>query len=205
MPHPDTHPSTTRPGLRAWAARETTGGALLIAAAAIALLWANSPWRESYHLLSALTVGPAAWHLDLDLAHWAADGLLAIFFFAVGLELKHEIVAGSLRNPRGAAVPVIAAIGGMVVPAVIYLVVVNVAGDSAAAQGWAVPTATDIAFALAVLAIFGRGLPVAIRTFLLSLAVVDDLLAIIVIAVFYSDGVALGALAGSLGAVGYVC
>lgn len=200
MPDHDTR-TVARPGLRAWASRETTGGALLIAAAAVALVWANSPWRDAYHDLSAWTVGPEALHLDLDLAHWAADGLLAIFFFTVGLELKHEIVAGSLRDPRRAAVPVIAAVGGMLVPAAIYLAVVTAAGDGAAAQGWAVPTATDIAFALAVLAIFGRGLPVAIRTFLLTLAVVDDLLAIIVIAVFYSDGVALGALAAAFGAV----
>jgi NhaA family Na+:H+ antiporter len=200
MPHHDTR-TAARPGLRAWASRETTGGALLIAAAAVALIWANSPWRDAYHDLSGWTVGPEALHLDLDLAHWAADGLLAIFFFTVGLELKHEIVAGSLRDPRRAAVPVIAAVGGMLVPAAIYLAVVTAAGDGAAAQGWAVPTATDIAFALAVLAIFGRGLPVAIRTFLLTLAVVDDLLAIVVIAVSYSDGVAIGALAAAFGAV----
>ncbi|MET0434806.1 MAG: Na+/H+ antiporter NhaA [Cellulomonas sp.] len=199
MPHHDTRTSA-RP-LRAWASSETTGGALLIAAAALALVWANSPWREAYHDLSAWTVGVEAWHLDLDLAHWAADGLLAIFFFTVGLELKHEIVAGSLRDPRRAAVPVIAAVGGMLVPAGIYLAVVTAAGDTGAARGWAVPTATDIAFALAVLAIFGRGLPVAIRTFLLTLAVVDDLLAIVVIAVFYSDGVAPAPLAAAVGAV----
>ncbi len=198
MPHHDRTPA--RP-LRAWASRETTGGALLIAAAALALLWANSPWRAAYHDLSALTVGPAAWHLDLELAHWAADGLLALFFFAVGLELKHEIVAGSLRDPRRAAVPVVAAVGGMLVPAALYLGVVAAAGDSAAVRGWAVPTATDIAFALAVLAVVGRGLPVAIRTFLLTLAVVDDLLAIIVIAVVYSDGVDLAALTAAAGAV----
>ena len=121
--------TAARPGRRAWAARETTGGALLIAAAAVALVWANSPWRDAYHDLSAWTVGPEALHLDLDLAHWAADGLLAIFFFTVGLELKHEIVGGSLRDPRRAAVPVIAAVGGMLVPAAIYLAVVAAAGD----------------------------------------------------------------------------
>lgn len=200
MPHHDTR-TTARPGLRTWASRETTGGALLIAAAVVALIWANSPWRDAYHDLSAWTVGPEALHLDLDLAHWAADGLLAIFFFTVGLELKHEIVAGSLRDPRRAAVPVIAAVGGMLVPAAVYLAVVTAAGAGDAARGWAVPTATDIAFALAVLAVFGRGLPVAIRTFLLTLAVVDDLLAIIVIAVFYSDGLAVGALGAALVAV----
>ena len=179
---------------RTWISRETTGGALLIAAAAVALVWANSPWRDSYDAVSSTVVGPAAWHLDLSLAAWAADGLLAVFFLTVGLELKREIVVGALRDPRSAAVPVVAAVGGMAVPALVYLAVVLGAGNDAATGGWAIPTATDIAFALAVLAVFGRGLPVAIRTFLLTLAVVDDLLAIIVIAVFYTGSVSLGAL-----------
>lgn len=199
---PPHHAPAAEPGpLRRWASRETTGGALLIAAAAAALLWANSSWRDAYHDLSGTVVGPAAWHLDLDLAHWAADGLLAVFFLVVGLELKREIVVGSLRDPRRAAVPVLAAVGGMAVPAAVYVAVVAAAGDGAAVGGWAIPTATDIAFALAVLAIFGRGLPVAIRTFLLTLAVVDDLLAIVVIAVFYTDTVSAGALALALVAV----
>lgn len=191
-------PSTS--AFRRWGSRETTGGALLIAAATVALVWANSPWRDAYHDLSTtvVAVGPAGWHLDLDLAHWAADGLLAIFFYTVGLELKRELVVGQLRDPRRASVPVIAALGGMLVPAAVYTAVVAAAGDTAATDGWAIPTATDIAFALAVLAIFGRGLPVAIRTFLLTLAAVDDLLAIIVIAVFYTDTVAFGPLALSL-------
>ena len=197
-----TPPRTPAPSsLRAWASRETTGGALLIAAAALALLWANSPWRDGYAALSQTVVGPAAWHLDLDLAHWAADGLLAVFFFTVGLELKREIVVGSLRDPRRAAVPVLAAVGGMAMPAAIYLTVLALAGDTTDTSGWAIPTATDIAFALAVLAIFGRGLPLAIRTFLLTLAVVDDLLAIIVIAVAYTDSVSFGALGLALLAV----
>lgn len=195
------HSDLPASGLRRWASRETTGGMLLLIAAGVALLWANSPWRDAYHDLSGTVVGVEAWHLDLDLAHRAADGLLAIFFFMVGLELKHEIVAGSLRDPRRSAVPVAAAVGGMLVPAGIYLAVVSASGAQGAAQGWAVPTATDIAFALAVLAIFGRGLPVAIRTFLLTLAVVDDLLAIVVIAVFYTETIALGALAAALAAV----
>jgi NhaA family Na+:H+ antiporter len=180
--------------LRRWASRETTGGFLLIAAAAVALLWANSPWRAAYDTVSHTVLGPGALHLDLDVAHWAADGLFAIFFFTVGLELKREIVVGSLRDPRRAAVPVIAAIGGMLVPAAVYCAVLLASGDRTDLGGWAIPTATDIAFALAVLAIFGRGLPVAIRTFLLTLAVVDDLLAIVVIAVFYTGSVSLGAL-----------
>ncbi|WP_337026910.1 Na+/H+ antiporter NhaA, partial [Microbacterium sp. LB16] len=181
--------STARNRARRWVTAETTSGILLMVAAAVALLWANSPWRDSYRALSEITIGPAAIHLDLSLATWAADGLLAVFFFVVGVELKHEIVAGSLRNVKHAAVPVLAAVGGMVVPALIFLTVIVFAGDRTAAHGWAIPTATDIAFALAVLAIFGRGLPRALRTFLLTLAVVDDLLAIIVIAVFYTTDI----------------
>ena len=117
------------------------------------------------------------------------------------MELKHEIIAGSLRNPRHAGVPVFAAIGGMAVPAILYVGIVLVLEPGPALQGWAIPTATDIAFALAVLAIFGRGLPTALRVFLLTLAVVDDLLAIVIIAVFYTDGVNVWALLGSFAAV----
>lgn len=181
--------NTATSRLRTWVTREATGGLLLILAAAAALIWANSPWREAYASLSQVTIGPAALHLDLTLAQWAADGLLAIFFFVVGLELKYEFAAGSLRQPRQAGVPIVAAVGGMVVPAAIFVLVLNLTGDTSAIDGWAIPTATDIAFALAVLAVFGRGLPSAIRTFLLTLAVVDDLLAIIIIAVFYTGSV----------------
>lgn len=177
---------------------ETSGGFLLLTAAALALVWANSPWRDAYAALSETRIGPESLHLDLSLATWAADGLLAVFFFVVGVELKHELVAGSLRRPREAAVPVLAAIGGMVLPAVLFVTVVVAAGDREALRGWAIPTATDIAFALAVLAIFGRGLPRALRTFLLTLAVVDDLLAIVVIAVFYTNGIDVVALAVAL-------
>jgi Na+:H+ antiporter, NhaA family len=172
-----------------WVSGDVVGGTVMISAAVIALIWANSPWQDVYEALSEFVIGPAAVHLDLSLATWAADGLLAIFFFVVGVELKHEIVAGSLRNPRQAGVPVFAAVGGMVVPAVLYTVIVLVLEPGPALHGWAIPTATDIAFALAILAIFGRGLPMALRVFLLTLAVVDDLLAIVVIAAFYTDGV----------------
>ncbi len=180
---------------------ETTSGLLLLVAAALALVWANSPWHEAYAALMQTRIGPAALHLDLSIASWAADGLLAVFFFVVGVELKHEIVAGSLRDKRRAAVPVLAALGGMALPALVYVGIVLIAGDAGALTGWAIPAATDIAFALAVLAIFGRGLPIGLRTFLLTLAVVDDLLAIVVIAVFYTAGVQLLALIGSLAAV----
>ncbi|MEV4701929.1 Na+/H+ antiporter NhaA [Actinoplanes sp. NPDC049316] len=174
--------------------KETIGGALLLAGAVIALIWANSPWGDSYAALRDVKVGPSALHLDLSLATWAADGLLAIFFFVAGLELKREFVAGDLRDPRRAAVPVAAAVGGVVVPALVYAVV-NWGG---AVRGWAIPTATDIAFALAVLAVVGRFLPAALRTFLLTLAVVDDLLAIVIIAVFYTAGLAVLPLLGAL-------
>jgi len=170
---------------------ETVGGGLLLGAAVIALIWANSPWRESYTELTEVVVGPAALHLDLSLATWAADGLLAVFFFVAGLELKHELVLGSLSDRRKAVVPVVAALGGMVLPAILFTLVVTAMGDTEARVGWGIPMATDIAFALAVLAVLGRNLPVALRAFLLTLAVVDDLGAIMVIALFYSHGFSL--------------
>ncbi|MET7424823.1 Na+/H+ antiporter NhaA [Dactylosporangium sp. NPDC005555] len=176
---------------------ETVGGVLLLAAAVTALIWSNSPWADGYHAVRGTTIGPAALHLDLTIGAWAADGLLAIFFFVAGLELKREFVAGDLRDPRRAAVPVAAAIGGVIVPALLY-VAINHGSDDAALRGWAIPTATDIAFALAVLAVIGRHLPAALRTFLLTLAVVDDLLAIVIIAVFYTAQLSVLPLLGVL-------
>jgi NhaA family Na+:H+ antiporter len=164
---------------------ETIGGALLITAALAAMVWANSPWADAYEALRDTRVGPQALHLDLTLGTWAADGLLAVFFFVAGLELKREFVAGDLRDPRRAAMPVAAAVGGVLVPASLYLAI-NAFGDGDL-SGWAIPTATDIAFALAVLAVVGSALPSALRTFLLTLAVVDDLLAIAIIAIFYTS------------------
>jgi NhaA family Na+:H+ antiporter len=177
--------------------RETVGGALLLIGAAIAFAWANSPWGEAYESLRDTRVGPASLHLDLTLGTWAADGLLAIFFFVAGLELKREFVAGDLREPRRAALPVAAAVGGMVVPA-LFFVLFNLGGPEGALRGWAIPSATDIAFALAVLAVISTHLPSALRTFLLTLAVVDDLLAIVVIAIFYTDELNVPALLLSL-------
>jgi NhaA family Na+:H+ antiporter len=164
---------------------ETTGGIVLLVAAAVALVWANSPVRSSYFTLRDTVIGPHALHLDLSLGGWAADGLLAIFFFVAGLELKREFVAGDLRDPRRAALPVVAAIGGMATPAVVY-VLWNL-GTEGQLVGWAIPTATDIAFAVAILAVISTHLPSGLRTFLLTLAVVDDLLAITIIAIFYTD------------------
>src|SRR6478609_4996120 len=165
--------------------KETVGGALLVAAAVIALIWANSPASESYFALRDFKVGYEPWHLDLSLGAWAADGLLAIFFFLVGLELKREFVAGDLRKFSKSVVPVAAAVGGVAVPALIYAAV-NLSSPETL-QGWAIPTATDIAFAVAVLALIGSHLPSALRIFLLTLAVVDDLLAITIIAIFYTS------------------
>ena len=173
--------------------KETVGGALLLVAATLAIAWANSPWSAAYYRLGDITFGPRSWDLHLSASAWAADGLLAIFFFVVGLELKYEALAGDLRDPRRAALPVVAAVGGMVMPAVIF-VAVNAHTGGGALRGWAIPTATDIAFALAVLAVISSHLPSALRTFLLTLAVVDDLLAVTVIAVFYTDDLNLVAL-----------
>lgn len=170
---------------------ETVGGVLLLIAAAIALVWANSPWGQSYADLVGLQVGPISLHLDLPLGVWASDGLLAVFFFVVGLELKHELVLGSLSKVSQAVVPAAAALGGMIVPGAIFFAVNSIAADGST-TGWGIPMATDIAFALAVLAVVGRRLPVALRAFLLTLAVVDDLGAITVIAIFYSDHFSVG-------------
>ncbi len=187
---------------------ETVGGAVLLVAAVAAVVWANLPVRGSYEALrelvpydGSLVLGPLDFHLDLSLSTWAADGLLAVFFFIVGLELKREFLAGSLRRPSQAAVPIVAAVGGMAVPALFYVAVTFSAGPDALV-GWAIPAATDIAFALAVLAVIGSGLPSALRAFLLTLAVVDDLLAIIIIAVFYTSDLDIGFLAGALVPVG---
>jgi Na+:H+ antiporter, NhaA family len=167
--------------------KETVGGALLVAAALVALVWANSPVSADYFALREFRLGYEPWHLNLSLGEWASDGLLAIFFFLVGLELKREFVAGDLRKFSKAVVPITAAVGGVAVPALIY-VGINW-GDLDAVRGWAIPTATDIAFAVAVLAIIGSHLPSALRIFLLTLAVVDDLIAIAIIAFFYTSDI----------------
>jgi NhaA family Na+:H+ antiporter len=168
--------------------QETVGGALLLIAAVVAVAWANSPWSEEYESLRHVEVGP------LNLEHWAADGGLAIFFFLAGLELKRELTVGSLSRPADALVPVVAALAGMVVPAGVYLAVTV---GRASTDGWAVPMATDIAFALAVLAVVGSNLPTSLRAFLLTLAVVDDLGAILIIATVFTSSIDLLPLGGA--------
>ncbi|MDH2387701.1 Na+/H+ antiporter NhaA [Streptomyces sp. HNM0663] len=179
---------------------ETVGGVLLLIAAIIALIWANSPLADDYQSVRDFHIGPSALGLDLSLQHWAADGLLAVFFFVAGIELKRELVAGELRDPKAATLPVVAAIAGMAAPALVYLLVNSIGGGST--DGWAVPTATDIAFALAVLAVIGASLPSALRAFLLTLAVVDDLLAILIIAIFFTSDLNFAALGGALVGLG---
>ena len=178
---------------------ETAGGIVLLVATAAALIWKNSPVGDSYSSFWATEVtllGFEDFLLQESLKHWVNDGLMAIFFFVVGLEIKSELVAGELRSPRAAAVPVIAALGGMIVPAGLYLAL-NAGGDGA--DGWGIPMATDIAFALGVLALLGDRVPASLKVFLLSLAIVDDIGAISVIAIFYTSDLSLGWLAVAVG------
>ena len=180
---------------------ESVGGILLLVAAVLAVGFANSGLQGVYFGVRDSYLGGELFGLDLrlSLGHWAADGLLAVFFFLAGLELKQEFVAGALRRPARAILPVAAAFGGVAVPAIIY-VLMNL-GNPDGLRGWAIPTATDIAFAMAVLAVIGSSLPVAMRTFLLTLAIVDDLIAITIIATFYTSELSLGHLFGSLGVI----
>ena len=173
--------------------RQTTSGILLMLCAAAALYIANSPWNEAYHhlLQRPFTVGVEGFQLSKSVHHWINDGLMALFFFVVGLELKREILVGELADPQQALLPIIAAIGGMVVPVLIY-VAINPEGH--ALDGWGVPMATDIAFALGALALLGNRIPKKLLTFLVALAIVDDLGAVLVIALFYTETISLSAL-----------
>ena len=172
----------------------SAGGIVLIACTVIAVFWANSAWRESYHHLwethLALTLGP--WSLDYSLHHWINDGLMVVFFFLVGLEIKREVMVGELASPRRAALPIAGALGGMLVPAGIYAAL-NAGGPGA--SGWGIPMATDIAFALGVLALMGKHTPAALKIFLAALAIADDIGAVLVIAVFYTAEISWAALA----------
>lgn len=173
---------------------EVSSGIVLLVATVAALVWANSPWDEQYFDLwhSVISIDLNFLTLEDDLQHWVNDALMAIFFFVVGLEIKRELLHGELNSPRKAALPMAAAIGGMVAPAAIYAAF-NAGGEGA--RGWGIPMATDIAFALGVLALVGRGIPPQLRIFLLALAIVDDVGAILVIAVFYTESLNATALA----------
>jgi Na+:H+ antiporter, NhaA family len=166
---------------------EAGGGVVLLAAALVAIVWANSPWRDTYHDLwhHKLVIGAGDWAIRESLQHWVNDALMAIFFFVVGLEIKREVACGELQDPRTASLPVIAAVGGMVMPVIVFFLVV---GGGDAAQGWGIPMATDIAFAVGVLALLGDRVPRGLKLFVLTLAIVDDIGAILVIAIFYAAG-----------------
>lgn len=172
---------------------ESAGGVLLLAAALAALGWANSPWAESYARLFAtvVTVGAGPFQLAKPLALWINDGLMAVFFFVVGLEIKREVLVGELSTARQAALPAAAALGGMVVPALLYFAFT---AGTPAVRGWGIPMATDIAFALGVMALLGKGAPLALKVFLTALAIVDDLGAVLVIALLYTESLSLPAL-----------
>ncbi|HEY0772660.1 MAG TPA: Na+/H+ antiporter NhaA, partial [Nocardioidaceae bacterium] len=192
LPDPDLGESTF---LGDFLRKEAIGGVIVLVAAAVAVVWANSPAAGAYddlrHFVPFESVG-------LDLEHWAADGALTLFFFIAGLELKREFLVGSLRRPADAMVPIVAALAGVAVPAVIFTIANLRGGDLA---GWAIPAATDIAFALAVLAVVGSALPQQLRAFLLTLAIVDDLVVILIIAVFYTSDLALVPLVTSAAAL----
>jgi NhaA family Na+:H+ antiporter len=167
---------------------EAGSGTLLAIFAVVAIVWANSPFAESYFgfIHSHFTLSVLGWSLDESVLEWTKEGLMAVFFFVVGLEIKYEIFRGELSSPQKLALPVIAAIGGMVAPALVYVGINLLPGGDL--HGWSVPMATDIAFALAILALVGKGLPSSLRVFLLTLAIVDDLGAVMVIGIFYSHG-----------------
>jgi len=183
--------------LRDFLAAEVAGAVLICVAVVVALVWANSPWSETYESLlhTRSNVGIGSLGLDLDVHAWIGDGLMTLFFLVVGLEIKREMIDGELASVRTAALPAIAALGGMVGPAAIYLLV----APSSASRGWAIPMATDIALALGVLTAFGRRVPTGAKVFLLALAIVDDIGAIAVIAVAYSSGLNAGYLLGAVG------
>ncbi len=175
---------------------EASGGIALVLAAAVALIWANSSWRAGYESLwhSHVTLQFGVFRFDEDLRHFVNDGLMALFFFVVGLEIKREGVDGELADRRVAALPVFAALGGMIAPVLIFFAI---AGGRAGGHGWGIPMATDIAFALGVLALLGPRVPPYLKLFLLTLAIVDDVGAILVIAVFYSGDIDVAALAAA--------
>ena len=184
--------------LSSFLGRQTTSGLVLFFAALVALVLANSPFADAYHHLwhNEFSIGFNDFLISKTLHHWINDGLMAVFFFVIGLELKREIMAGELRNPRDALLPIAAGVGGMVVPALIYLAF-NPSGD--ASDGWGIPMATDIAFALGIISLLGNRVPLSLKVFLTALAIADDLGAVLVIAVFYTSHIDLINLAAGAG------
>lgn len=185
-------------GLRSFFATEAAGGLVMVAAAIAALVVANSPWSGAYESFLAYTLTPGIPAFSKTVLHWINDGLMAVFFLVVGLEIKREATEGELSSGARLALPVIAAIGGMVLPAVLYVLIND---DPLARRGWAIPTATDIAFSLAVLSLFGTRVSLALKMFLTAVAIVDDLGAIVVIALFYTEELSLPMLAGATAGV----
>lgn len=183
--------------LREFLRSEAGGGVLLLAATITALVWANSPWAGSYQDFwhTNLSIGSGSWGIREDLQHWVNDALMVVFFFLIGLEIKRELVVGELHDPKAASLPALAALGGMAVPAMVFLAV---AGGGDGSRGWAIPMATDIAFVVGILALLGSRVPAGLKVFLLTLAIVDDIGAIVVIAAFYSSGVSGLWLAGAI-------
>lgn len=173
------------------------GGVVLLLVTTVALAWSNSPWGDAYFRLweTKVSIGPAADPLTLSLHHWINDALMVVFFLLVGLEIKREFLVGELASVRQAALPIVAAVGGMLVPAALY-VLVNRGGEGMA--GWGIPMATDIAFALGILALLGSRVPIGLKVFLAALAIVDDLGAVLVIAIFYTASISWGAVIGAV-------
>jgi Na+:H+ antiporter, NhaA family len=188
--------------LQSFLQQETSGALVLIGAAVAALIWANSPWSASYHSVwsTHLSIGVGSASIDLSLRDWVNEGLMTLFFFVVGLEIKRELVTGELRRAREAVLPVLAAIGGMIVPALLFVAIVG----ADAGGGWGIAMPTDIALALAVLALAGRRAPTSLRAFLLALAIVDDLGSIVVIAIFYTAHVHWAALGVAAAAIALI-
>lgn len=188
--------------LRDFLHTETSGAVLLATGAVFALIWANSPWAESYERLwsNSASISFAGHVLELDLRHWVNDGLMTVFFLLVGLEIKRELTSGHLASRRAALLPMAGALGGMIMPALLYLAI---AGGTAP-RGWAIPMATDIALAVGVLAIVGNRIPASLRAFLLGLAIVDDIGAIVIIAAVYSNGLRVVWLLGAAAALGTI-
>ncbi len=173
--------------------QEAAGGIVLFLATILAFVWANSQWSDSYfaYWQGYLEIGAGEFRTSHSIHHWINDGLMAIFFFVMGMEIKRELLVGELKNPRAAALPIFAALGGVMMPALIYTAI---SWNSPAARGWAIPTATDIAFSIGVMALLGSRVPVSLKVFLTALAIVDDIVAVLVIALFYSGELSIAAL-----------